>query len=133
MVPHGSEEQQVPMPGVQTFAERPPRFMKGVDQGGFHQSPFINRPPRLEIGPGRPFDHPMKDLKLAVGTQPGREAIRPQVIDERLLAWSRADRQERAQLRVEQVLLQLEAAQPALWIPFSGGLQSELVLLRKRC
>ena len=107
------QHQQVPVPVVERFAEGLAGLGQRIDQRRFQQPSLVHRALGCVVGPGDPLDHPVEDLQLVVLAGPRREHLRTQVIHEGHMVRPRAHRQQGTELRVHQVPLQLQAAQPA--------------------
>src|SRR5918995_4239097 len=110
------QEEQVAVPVMQALAKVDSRPMQCVDQRGFHQAGFVDRPARAVIGTSRPFDHPVKDFELAELRLPLRNALGAQVVYKGMLAGSRAHSEQGAQVFIKEIPFLLEA------VKSTGGL-----------
>src|SRR6476661_3496657 len=129
MVADVCEEEEIAMPVMQPLAEVSPRPMKRVDERGFHQARFINCPARTVIWARGPFNHPVKNFKLAELRLPLGNALGTQVIHKRLRAGSRANGEERAQFFVKEIPFLFEAIEPALRFIFCSLFEGEQVFI----
>ena len=123
------EEEEIAVPIMEALAEVDARAMQGVEEGGFHEARFVDRPARTVIRARRPLDHPVKDFELAELRLPRREALSAQVIHEGMLAGSRAYSKERTQAFIKQVPFLLEAVESAGGFFLDGLFEGEHVFI----
>ena len=123
------QHEQVAVPVVQGFAEGAAGLVEGVDEGGLQQAAFVHRALGRVVGPRDPLDHPVEDLQLVVLLRPGRQHLGPQVVHEGHAIRPGAHGEQRAELRIHQVPLQLQPAEAARGSGLQRRLAGQLELL----